>query len=663
MSEHKIEIVRERYPDNIRNNVGMYLGETVNYSKPLDEIINNAQDELLNGYASLVQIVNREEYKLVTDNGRGIPIYADPENPSKSILFSTVTDLHAGSKLGDNREVTSGTHGVGSSAVNAVSERFVVIRRVKEGDTAHIPVSTGQFYVLGFRRGILEIDGVEPSIEEVIDHCNLPDEVADVLRSDDFSTAVFLVPDLNIYRSGYSEVGMVSLKISLIGRPAVITVNGERVPEWDFKRDVAEGEPLFLDQTIKYEFTFNSRLTISGELAYSDKQMSYSHIDMVNLINNPHGGLHERLVAKALGGMLNQLNSAVTVGDAKLGLIAFTNVFSSYRTSFSSQTKEKLIGLGMTWTEWMTTALNKFGLTEEEAKDYDNYHEYFFYEQECQRQLQAYFQILYNDNATFFDALIAKILAYKASLNKLSNMDFVKSKLVMGDDHRKAAMNGDMAKIYEASSNKWDKRELFITEGPSASGNIIEVRDDELQSVLPLRGKMRNSASMDIMEFVDNPELLTIINTIGCGMGSMMDITKSRYGKIIIATDLDVDGSHISNLISSIFLIHAPEIIKAGYLYKMISPFYVVKTKKGTEYYYADEKDKIDFDSSYVERRKGLGSYTKEETERFITNPKTRRLVQITYDDNEETIEAARKLLYSSLARRQLLESVGLFQE
>src|SRR5699024_2806908 len=111
---------RLRYPDNVRQNVSMYLGDPINYTHPLQEIINNAEDELLNGYANLVQIINREEYKLVTDNGRGIPIYADPEDPTKSILFSTVTDLHAGSKLGDNREITSGTHGVGSSAVNAV---------------------------------------------------------------------------------------------------------------------------------------------------------------------------------------------------------------------------------------------------------------------------------------------------------------------------------------------------------------------------------------------------------------------------------------------------------------------------------------------------------------------------------------------------------------
>lgn len=661
MSEHAIEITRLRYPDNVRQNVSMYLGDPINYTHPLQEIINNAEDELLNGYANLVQIINREAYKLVTDNGRGIPIYADPEDPTKSILFSTVTDLHAGSKLGDNREITSGTHGVGSSAVNAVSERFVVIRRVMQGDKAHIPMKPGQFYVLGFRRGVMEIDGVINDLNDLRDD-GFPDEVLETLTSTEFSTAVFMVPDATLYRSIWSDVDTVPLKISLIGRDATITLNGEALPTWDFRRDVAENEKLFLDTTVKYEFSFNDRLTFSGELGYSDKNMSYSHVDMINLINNPHGGLHEKLVTRALGGMLNKVNSAITVGDAKLGLIVFTNVFSSYRTAFSSQTKEKLTGLGMSWSDWEIMAKNKLMLNDEQINDYDYYGEYFFYEKECLSQLTFYFSLVYEKNKQFFDALIAKILAYKASLNKLSNMDFIKSKLVMGDDHRKAAMDGDMAKIYESPSDRWDLRELFITEGPSASGNIIKLRN-EYQSVLPLRGKMRNSASMDIMEFVNNPELLAIINTIGCGMGQMFDLDKARYSKIIIMTDLDVDGQHISNLISSIFLIHAPELVKDGRLYKLEAPFYVVKNGKKTEFYYADEKDKIDFDKCYVERRKGLGSYTEEETEQFIINSKTRRLIQVTYDDNEEHLDAARKLLYSSRARRQLLEDYGLFKE
>src|SRR5699024_9158123 len=115
------------------------------------------------------------------------------------------------------------------------------------------------------------------------------------------------------------------------------------------------------------------------------------------------------------GGMLNKVNSAITVGDAKLGLIVFTNVFSSYRTAFSSQTKEKLTGLGMSWSDWEIMAKNKLMLDDEQINDYDYYGEYFFYEKECLSQLTFYFSLVYEKNKQFFDALIAKILAYKAS--------------------------------------------------------------------------------------------------------------------------------------------------------------------------------------------------------------------------------------------------------
>src|SRR5699024_1060399 len=124
------------------------------------------------------------------------------------------------------------------------SERFVVIRRVMQGDKAHIPMEPGQFYVLGFRRGVMEIDGVINDLNDLHDD-GFPDEVLETLKATEFSTAVFMVPDATLYRSIWSDVDTVPLKISLIGRDATITVNGEALPTWDFRRDVAENEKLF----------------------------------------------------------------------------------------------------------------------------------------------------------------------------------------------------------------------------------------------------------------------------------------------------------------------------------------------------------------------------------------------------------------------------------
>lgn len=660
-----IQITRLRYPDTIRKNVGMYLAGTESYTTPVREISNNSEDELLNGHATFINIFNYNEFKMVVDNGRGIPIYADPENPEVSILQSTVTDVHAGSKLEQTDEVTSGTHGVGSSAVNAVSEQFTIIRKIFDKDLGKLPSSlssakSGNVYVLSYNKGILTFESIMEDLQSI------PDSVVPAIHvariNPEFSTAVYFKPDLGIYQSPTADVDLLPLKICLKGREhCTISVNDEKLTPFDFCTDISgESTSLFMDQTVKFQFKFNDRMTIDGELAYRKEEMRYTPNNMVNLVYNENGGIHERMIAKALGAALSQENPIVKVGDAKLGLITFINIFTSYRTSFNSQTKDKLIDLGDKWPDWVVKA-KAMGLDDNEVNDYENYYRFYFNENECVRQLTSFFTILIRKNKEYFANLISRIVEYKASLNKLSNMDFIKSKLVIGNDDRKSALQGDMAKVYEATSRNYPRRELYITEGTSASSGIIKYRDTEYQSVIPLRGKMRNSASMEMVDFVDNSELLGLVNTIGCGIGNMVDVSQSRYGKIIISTDLDVDGSHISNLITSVFLVHAPEVIKSGMLFKLVAPFYVVENGKKVEYYYADQKSQIDFEKCKVHRRKGLGSYLPDETKKFIVGP-TRRLVQLVYPDNELVVEEARKLLYSSLARRQLMEKSGLFQ-
>jgi len=240
----------------------------------------------------------------------------------------------------------------------------------------------------------------------------------------------------------------------------------------------------------------------------------------------------------------------------------------------------------------------------------------------------------------------------------------LKSRVILGDESdRRRAQSGDMAKVYEALSRDWKRRELFIPEGLSAGAGLVKYRDKQFQSILPIRGKLINTTGFDESLLVGNSEVLAIINTVGCGVGSIVDVEKSRYGKVIIATDSDSDGHHIRNLITALFLVHAPQLIKAGMLYVLETPYYAVTTKGKIEYFYYDEKDKIDFENSYVEKRKGLGSYTPEEVKRFMINPNTRRIVQISYDELDEgAVEEASKLLYSSNARKQLMVKHGILE-
>lgn len=205
---------------------------------------------------------------------------------------------------------------------------------------------------------------------------------------------------------------------------------------------------------------------------------------------------------------------------------------------------------------------------------------------------------------------------------------------------------------------------------PLASGvfvhncaGLLKGRNKVNQAVLPLRGKLANTSNFDEERLVDNKEVLAIVNTIGCGLGGICDPSKSRYGKIIIATDLDSDGSHIANLITTLFYQHAPEMIKQGLIYKLEAPYYKVESGKKIEYFYYDEKDKVDF-SKTVTKLKGLGSYNLDEVKQFMTDPKNRRLIQLKWDSElEAQIEEASKLMYSSLARRNLMLETGVFVE
>lgn len=162
---------------------------------------------------------------------------------------------------------------------------------------------------------------------------------------------------------------------------------------------------------------------------------------------------------------------------------------------------------------------------------------------------------------------------------------------------------------------------------------------------------------------VANKEVLAIFNTIGCGAGAIFDLEQSRYGKIIIGTDSDQDGSHISNLVAGLFFHHAPELIKAGRVYKLESPYYRWEHDGKEEYFFAHEKDKIDFSKGKVHKLKGLGSSSVEETKKFITG-KGRRLIQLKYDEfNEPEVLESSKLLYSSLERKNLMLRFGVIEE
>jgi topoisomerase-4 subunit B len=659
-----IKITKLVYPETIRQNVGMYLGETKDYTTPLREIINNSEDEILNNHATWMLVVNKDNAKMVVDNGRGLPIYEDPDHPGRVIAHSTFTDVHSGSKFDNPDEVTSGIHGVGSSAVNAVSARYCVAVNLKKKDlsktTAAIRAEVeneklnNPILYIEYQKGLLVADQVLDGVESLK---NVWGE--DV--PEDFSTAVFMVPDTDIYQSGRAKVSMLPIQIILQDKPNVrITVDGVEAEPYDFAKSLGDEVALFEETTLNFEYEHNSRLKIKGVFGFDTNTMNYNHTSLINLIENPEGGLIERVVTRALGESFKKLHSALTPSDIRMGFNLFTSSFSSYKKSFGSQTKEKLVSLGLPMHE----ALSKLKLQGLEETP-ENLSIYTVSEGEIRDGLIKFFDKFISKNKAFFELLAARVIEYKRQMNRLSSMDFVKSKVIMGDESdRKRSNIADAAKVYEASSSDWKRRELYLTEGLSASGGLIKFRDKQLQSILPLRGKILNCSTMEDVDLVSNGELLAVINTVGCGLGELADITKSRYGKIIIATDSDSDGSHIANLILAIFLIHARPLVEAGMVYKLTPPYYHVKTGKEEAYYSHAERDLIDFNKSTVTKRKGLGSYSPDEVKKFMVNPSTRCLTQITLDSvDEDTLKQAISLLYSSAARKKLMIETGVLRD
>lgn len=648
---NEIKIETLNYPENVRRRTGMYLGDTNDFTTPLREIINNSQDEMLNGYADKIVIVNNNKYKLIADNGRGLPCYENPNKPDESILIEVITSLHSGSKF-NNEEVTSGLNGVGSSVVNAVSERYIVIVKLfTKSKLESFPkrykdeIKLNSWYFVEFRRGKLYSESIinnRESFDKLIKGGSFSKSFDNYIDSkiDDWSTIVIIEPDLTIYESGESKVDLLPLSVvNSVNDENSILLNNETIDKFNFLKSFEiEKKNLLIEETLEYDFTYDSRLKISGEFGFSVDSVNYSNISLINLINTSLGGFIEQNICNGFGEALSKYNSLVKKADIKLGLLLYNITFTSYEMSFNSQTKEKLISLGNKKIEG--EELNK---------------------QEFLSSITKYFTSLIKKNKDYFDALCERIIQYKSSLNKLSTVDYLRSKVILGNDSRKRYSSKDMVDIYEATSEKWEERELYIPEGRSASGNLIKYRNKATQSILPIRGKLINTTTFDESDLVDNQEILTIINAIGCGVGQISDYTKSKYGKIIIAGDSDQDASHIANLITALFLIHIPDIIKQGMLYRLISPFYKVSKGGKVNYYYLSERDKIDFDNSKVVKRKGLGSYTPEEAKKFMMDVNNRRLIQIKYPENEEdSVKEAIKLLYSSNARRKLMEDNGV---
>lgn len=627
-SASDIEVLEGLEP--VRKRPGMYIGGTegpAGLHHLVKEILDNSVDEAMNGHADAIIVTLHKDGQSVTieDNGRGIPVDIHPKlkKPALEIILTT---LHAGGKFSDLNYVTAGgLHGVGASVVNALSEKL-------EATVYRDGFEWKQSYCRGKAEGALKKGGAtkrkgtkiyfrpDTEIFKSIDF--IPERVDKLIEEKAFlykglkltfknekdgTDKIFLYPD-----------GIKSFLKSVIELGNTAPVGGEF-----FDLDRANG--------IKIEVAF------CWTESTQERVFSY-----VNGIHTKGGGTHEdgfkAGLSKALRNYMSVHNLIpkgvkITGEDIREGLVAVLSVSVPGAVSqlqFQGQTKDRLNNPEI---EPPVDALTRT------------------------------FENVLNSKPSVANSLVERIcLAAKARAAARSASQNVSRKV--GISHR-LNLPGKLA---DCSSTKPENSELFIVEGDSAGGSAKQGRDRGIQAVLPLRGKIINSVSTAQAKLQENRELLDLVSALGCGMGKDIRLERLRYSKVIILTDADADGMHISALLMAFFFRFLRPLVDGGYLYLGISPLYRIKLGGGSReevvWVYSDEekervlKDRGQRGKIHITRFKGLGEMNPETLWETTLNPKTRKLLQIKVEDG-----AGVDAMFESLLGKDSADRYRMIQE
>lgn len=593
----------------VRKRPGMYIGSTdiIGLHESLREIIDNAVDEALAGFAKNVWILlNADGSATVVDDGRGIPTDMMPQF-KKSALEIVMTKLHAGGKFGGSAyKISGGLHGVGSSVVNALSEwLWVEVRRDGKIFQQNYKVGVPQSDVAIVKETLLTKSIQHPASGTTVTF--KPDGKIFQVTEFDFDIVkkqirerAYLVPKLYFHLidfrkeevrevNYYFEGGIVSLveKINLNKEPIHKTININKT-DGDVQVEVA----------IQYNNT------------YTENVESY-----VNVINTVNGGTHltgfrmalTRAIndyGKKIGAFKNEEDSIIG-DDTREGLTAVVFIkMPQDRIQFEGQTKGKL---GNSEIQSMVLTIVKDALS-----------------------------VHFEENPGEGRRILEKVyLAAKARLAAKAAKEAV---------IRKGALEGSTlpGKLADCQEKDPSVSELYLVEGDSAGGSAKQGRDRKFQAILPLRGKILNTERARLDKMIEHEEIKSLIIALGAGIGDTTNLEKLRYHRVIIMTDADVDGEHIETLILTFFYRHLPDIIKNGYLYVAMPPLFKVQKGKDIRYAYNDaEKDAMVKEMKgtgnvSIQRYKGLGEMNPEQLWETTMNPTNRVLKQINIHDAEE---------------------------
>ena len=583
----------------VRKRPGMYIGSTS--SRGLHhlvyEIVDNAVDEALAGFCDTIHVtINPDNSVTVTDNGRGIPVGINHKSglPAVEVVF---TVLHAGGKFGGGGyKVSGGLHGVGASVVNALSVWLEV-------EICH----EGKVYRQRYERG-----KVAKKLE-VIGECE-PGKTG---------TKVTFLPDGEIFETtifDYSILQQRFREMAFLTKGLKIVLRDERPQEPIEKTFHYEGgikefveylnrstTPLY-EQIIYCEGIVNN-VSVEVAMQHNDSYNENSY-GFVNNITTPEGGTHIVGFRNALtktfndyarkNKLLKDNEPNLTGEDIREGLSAIISV-KIEDPQFEGQTKQKL------------------GNSEARGA-VDNV---------VSEQLQIFLEQ---------NPQVAKVTVEKSVMAQRAREAARKARDLT---RRKSALDGMSlpGKLADCSDKNPEKCEIYIVEGDSAGGSAKTARDRATQAILPLRGKILNVEKARLDRIYGNAEIKAMITAFGTGIHEDFDISKLRYHKIIIMTDADVDGAHISTLLLTFMYRFMPDLIKEGYVYLAQPPLYKLERNKKVWYAYSDEEldsilQEVGRDNNNkIQRYKGLGEMDAEQLWDTTMDPEHRVLLRVTMDD------------------------------
>lgn len=601
----------------VRKRPGMYIGSTSERGLHhlVYEVVDNSIDEALAGFCDKISVTIEEDNSItVEDNGRGIPV--DMHESGMPAVEVVLTVLHAGGKFGEGGyKVSGGLHGVGVSVVNALSTSMEVTVK-RDGKINEISFSRGNTV------SKLKVTGNTETTGTKVHFC--PDPEIFTVTTYSYDTLRHRLRELSFLNRGIS----ITLTDKRDGRSENFHFEGgitSFVEHLNRKKEKLHPTPIYFsgvkDDTV-----------VEIALQYNDSYQENIY-SFVNNINTEEGGTHLAGFKQALTrsandfarrqGVLKDKDGNLSGEDVREGLTAVISL-KIREPQFEGQTKTKL---GNSEVRGIVDSIVTEGLFE-------------FFEE---------------------NPAVTKKIMEKAMMASRAREAARRARELT---RRKNALESSSlpGKLADCSAKNPDETEIYIVEGDSAGGSAKQGRDRRFQAILPLRGKILNVEKARLDKIFANNEIRTMITAFGTGIGGEFDLSKRRYGKIIIMTDADVDGAHIRTLLLTFFYRYMKPLIEHGHVYIAQPPLYQIRKGKSHYYTYSDEElskklDEVGRDGATIQRYKGLGEMNPEQLYETTMDPKERTMLRVDLEDAEAADEIFTILMGDQVEpRRQFIE-------